>query len=35
MFGGVDPVTFTLERARLIDAKGVSHLRFRVDRINR
>jgi dihydrofolate reductase len=31
LFGGVDPATLALERTRLIDAEGVSHLTFRVD----
>ena len=31
-FGGVDPATFALERTRLIDAEGVTHLNVRVDR---
>ncbi len=30
LFGGVDPATLALERTRLIDAEGVSHLTFRV-----
>ena len=34
LFGGVDPTTFALERTRLIDAEGVSHLAFRVDKPN-
>ena len=32
LFGGVDPATLALERTRLIDAEGVSHLTFRVDK---
>jgi hypothetical protein len=30
LFSGVDPATFVLERTRLIDTEGVSHLTFRV-----
>lgn len=30
LFGGVNPAAFALERTRLIDAEGVSHLTFRV-----
>jgi len=32
LFGGLDPSTLALERTRLIDAKGVSHLTFRVEK---
>jgi dihydrofolate reductase len=31
LFGGVDPTKLALERTRLIDAEGVSHLTFRVE----
>jgi dihydrofolate reductase len=31
LFSGVDPATLVLERTRLIDGDGVSHLTFRVD----
>lgn len=31
-FGGLDPATVALSRTRLIDAAGVSHLTFRVDK---
>lgn len=30
LFGGVDPAMLALERTRLIDSEGVSHLTFRV-----
>ena len=30
LFGGVSPATVALERTRLIDAEGVSHLTFRI-----
>jgi riboflavin biosynthesis pyrimidine reductase len=32
LFAGVDPATLALERTRLIDAEGVSHLTFRIDK---
>lgn len=32
LFGSVDPSTVALERTRLIDAEGVSHLTFRVSK---
>jgi dihydrofolate reductase len=32
LFGGVDPAALALVRTRLIDAEGVSHLTFRVDK---
>lgn len=33
LFAGVDPALVTLERTALIDAKGVSHFRFRVTNV--
>ena len=32
LFAGVDPASVALERTRLIDAEGVTHLTFRVER---
>ena len=32
LFGDLDPSTLAIERKRLIDAEGVSHLTFRVDK---
>ncbi len=32
LFGGLDPASLVLERTRLIDAEGVTHLSFRVER---